>query len=105
LLKTFWGWRDVQHPDGTVVWRSPSGQKFNTHPGSRVLFPALCRPTAPVAVAAAAERNGRTARNVPSGLGMPRRKVTRAQSRARRIDEQRRTNQELLVSRDDRPPF
>lgn len=107
LLKTFWGWRDVQYPDGTVVWRSPGGQTFTTHPGSRVLFPALCRPTAPVAaaVATAAELNGRTARSAPSGLGMPRRSETRAQSRARRIDDQRRINEALLESRNDDPPF
>jgi hypothetical protein len=29
LLKTFWGgpdgWRDEQHPDGTITWTTPSG--------------------------------------------------------------------------------
>jgi hypothetical protein len=45
LLKTFWtGWRDEQLPDGTVIWTSPSGQKYLTRPGSRLLFPALCLP-------------------------------------------------------------
>jgi hypothetical protein len=23
LLKTFWGWRDRQLPDGTVIWTLP----------------------------------------------------------------------------------
>jgi hypothetical protein len=46
LLKTFWPeWRDEQHPDGTIVWTSPTGQKYVTRPGSRLLFPALCLPT------------------------------------------------------------
>ena len=39
LLKTFWnganGWRDRQLPDGTVVWTSPTGHTYTTHPGSR----------------------------------------------------------------------
>jgi Domain of unknown function (DUF222) len=42
LLKTFCGWRDRQLPDGTVIWSSPSSQAYTTHPGSRLLFPALC---------------------------------------------------------------
>lgn len=96
LLKTFWGWRDVQSPGGTVVWTSPGGQVVTTHPGSRVLFPALCRPTAPVAVPAADRVTGPVR---PSGLGMPRRSQTRAQARARRISEQRRENEALLGSR------
>ncbi|MGE4362921.1 MAG: DUF222 domain-containing protein [Mycolicibacterium sp.] len=103
LLKTFWGWRDAQDCDGTVVWTSPGGQVFTTHPGSRLLFPALCRPTAAVVVSSAdlAPAPGR-----PSGLGMPRRKQTRAQARARRIAEQRRENEALLKTvQDDAPPF
>ena len=36
LLKTFRGWRDRQLPDGTVVWTSPAGQSYTTHPGSRL---------------------------------------------------------------------
>jgi hypothetical protein len=90
LLKTFCGWSDRQLPDGTVIWTSPSGQTFTTHPGSRLLFPTLCRPTAPVTVRA----------NAPSaqpsrGLMMPRRKSTRAQDRATRIQAERARNREL----------
>jgi hypothetical protein len=97
LLKTFWGWRDVQHPDGTVVWTSPSGQVFQTQPGSRLMFPALCKPTAPVALA-----------EVPSAgavrtLAMPRRRQTRAQNRAQAIETERRSN-ELLVAERTKPP-
>jgi hypothetical protein len=42
LIKTFWGWRDRQLPDATVIWTSPSGQTYVTTPGSALLFPSLC---------------------------------------------------------------
>ncbi len=98
LLKTFLGgdggWRDRQHPDGTVSWASPGGQTYTTTPGSRLLFPELCQPTAPV-----------TATDVPpahaAGLRMPRRRATRVQDRARRINDERELNRmaaELAVS-------
>ncbi|KWX67753.1 hypothetical protein [Mycobacterium sp. NAZ190054] len=86
-----------------MVWTSPGGQVVTTHPGSRVLFPALCRPTAPVVVDPAARFPAQPGR--PSGLGMPRRTQTRAQARDRRIAEQRRENEALLEPRDEDPPF
>ena len=70
LLKTFWDWKDAQDCVGTVVWTSPGGQVYTTHPGSRLMFPALCRPTAPVP-ARPSERM--PARTTPMGAGMPRR--------------------------------
>jgi hypothetical protein len=81
---------DRQLPDGTVIWTSPSGQTYTTHPGSRLLFPTLCRPTAPVSAPA----------NAPSappnrGLMMPRRKTTREQARAKRIEAERARNREI----------
>ena len=96
LLKTFWGgiggWRDRQLPDGTVIWTGPDGYTYTTRPGSVLLFPALCVPTAPVApatlTAAAGEQKAHTA-----GLTMPRRTRTRAADRARRIEEERRLNE------------
>ncbi|OBK85185.1 hypothetical protein A5649_03125, partial [Mycolicibacter heraklionensis] len=45
LVKTFWGWRDQQLPDGTVILTSPSGCTYVTTPGSSWLFPHLCAPT------------------------------------------------------------
>lgn len=87
LLKTFWGWRDVQHPDGTVVWTSPRGRTYTTAPGSRLLFPTLCRPTAPIVVNPAHD----PANDHPGrGLAMPRRARTRAADRAARILTERR---------------
>jgi hypothetical protein len=90
LLKTFCGWLDRQLPDGTVIWTSPSGQRYTTHPDSRLLFPTLCRPTAPVAapINVYSSQPGR-------GLKMPRRNSTRAQDRAKRIEAERARNKEL----------
>jgi hypothetical protein len=90
LLKTFWGWLHRQLPDGTMIWTSPNGQTFTTHPGSRLLFPTLCRPTAPVATVADAAS---VAAN--RGLMMPRRTTTRAHERAQRIQAERARNREI----------
>ena len=107
LLKTFWGgqqgWRDRQLPDGTVVWRSPGGQTYTTQPGSRLLFPSLCLPTATVSTTAASS----TSAAPGSTLTMPRRARTRAEDRASRIDDERRLNAAELQgnSNADPPPF
>lgn len=112
LIKTFWGWRDVQHPDGRVDWNSPHGQTITTDPGAALLFPTLCRHTAPVdptiarRAAAAAVAPADTNRRE---LMMPRRKQTRAQDRARAIDDERQRNgpinAALLAERNEPPPF
>ncbi|MCV7240505.1 HNH endonuclease signature motif containing protein [Mycolicibacterium celeriflavum] len=104
LLKTFGGWRDEQHPDGTVVWTSRHGQRVTTCPGSKVLFPSLCRPTAPVDPARVAAAQATADANT-RGLMMPRRKQTRAESRARAIDEERRHNEVYVAERNKPPPF
>ncbi|BBY17979.1 HNH endonuclease signature motif containing protein [Mycolicibacterium litorale] len=103
LLKTFWtgqtGWRDQQLPDGTVIWTSPSGQTHITHPGSALLFPTLCTPTA-------AARKGKTADAAKNrGLMMPKRRRTRAQDRRYRIDAERRLNDDFVAERTKPPPF
>jgi Domain of unknown function (DUF222) len=90
LLKTFCGWLDRQLPDGTLIWTSPGGQTYTTYPGSRLLFPTLCRPTAPVSAPVDAPMAGPN-----RGLMMPRRAGTRAQDRAKRIDAERARNQQL----------
>ena len=90
LLKTFGGWHERQLPDGTVIWTSPQGQRYTTHPGSRILFPSLCKPTAPVVVS-----------DIPDtatpgrALAMPRRTHTRAQNRTAAIDAERRLNADI----------
>jgi hypothetical protein len=108
LLKTFYsgdgGWGDRQRPDGTVIWSAPGGQVYRTQPGSRLLFPSLCEPTAPVTATATATR----AAGINAGLTMPRRTTTRAENRTRRIDEERRLNEverQGVPMPSDKPPF
>jgi hypothetical protein len=91
LLKTFWGWRDEQLPDGTVVWTCPQGQTYTTYPGSRLLFPTLCRPTAPITVGTTRDTDATN-----RALAMPRRQTTRAQNRAQAINDERRHNEHTI---------
>lgn len=101
LYKTFLGWRDRQHPDGTVDWLSPAGQKYTTQPGSRLLFPTLCRPTAPAVIDHSVELLDDAVRC----LKMPRRRRTREQNRAQAIAAERRQNQPYADERNKPPPF
>jgi hypothetical protein len=98
LLKTYWGWLARQLPDGTFIWTAPSAQTYTTYPGSRLHFPALCKPTAPVA---ASLRTPRAA----TGLMMPRRKHTREYNRQRSIEAERRLNDDHVAERNKPPPF
>lgn len=100
LLKTFAGWRDRQHSDGTIEWTSRHGQTYTTHPGSRRLFPELCQPTAP-ATTTRLDTNTGQART----LKMPRRKQTRTQTRHNAITDERRRNQPHIAERNKPPPF
>ena len=76
---------------------------YNTYPGSRLLFPSLCRPTAPVG--AVDTQRAQPART----LAMPRRTTTRADNRMRAVMEERRQNEILfaqqITERDKPPPF
>jgi hypothetical protein len=89
LVKTFWGWRDRQLPDGTIILDSPSGKTYVTTPGSASLFPSLCVPTGdlqpPQPTAPVDYCDERTAM-------MPRRRRTRAQDRAYRVAGERQRN-------------
>jgi hypothetical protein len=89
LLKTFWGWRDRQLPDGTVIWQLPGGQTYITTPGSALLFPALMAPTPP------RHRAGHITPEPGSAdrtALMPTRKRTREQNRAQAIATERAHN-------------
>jgi hypothetical protein len=101
LLKTFWtAWHDEQRSDGTVIWTSPTGHKYVTRPGSRLLFPALCLPTGELPTPPTGYR--------PSGdrgVMMPTRRRTRAQDRAKRIDAERALNAAHVAERNQPPPF
>ncbi|MGB8795886.1 MAG: HNH endonuclease signature motif containing protein [Mycobacterium sp.] len=105
LLKTFWtglgGWADRQLPDGTVIWKSPTGKTYQTAPGSRIFFPAWKTTTAqlpPPLPTPVAKGSGR-------GVMMPRRRRTRAADRARRILGERALNDAYVAERNRPPPF
>lgn len=92
LVKTFWGWRDRQLPDGTVIWTSPSGHTYVTAPGSALLFPDLCASTGDVASPVQPNRcTDRTAM-------MPQRRRTRAEHRLDYITTERRRNRKARES-------
>ncbi|WP_172827279.1 HNH endonuclease signature motif containing protein, partial [Mycobacterium asiaticum] len=87
LIKTFWGWTDKQLADGTLIWTSPAEDTYVTTPGSALLFPSLCHAVggmpSPETIAPQDYCVERTAM-------MPKRRRTRAQDRAYRVDAERR---------------
>ena len=89
LLKTFGGWRDKQLPDGTVIWLLPDGRTYVTTPGSALLFPSLCAPTGDLPPS---HSDGTQPRCGDRTVMMPKRRRTRAQNRAHRINGERRQN-------------
>jgi len=96
LAKTFWRWGDEQLRDGTVIWTSPAGERYVTHPGSALIFPGLSAPTAPVTAEV------RPSDYVDKATKMPRRTGTRRQSRAATIAAERRANRHYRTT--PRPP-
>ncbi len=112
LLKTFYGWHDEQLPDGTVIWTLPGGQRHVTTPGSALLFPTLCIPTARLPKLGSTARAGNLS-NAPT------RTRTRRQQCAQAIAAERNHNKQARLARqhhaagaigcpddpDDPPPF
>ena len=91
MVKTFWGWKEQQLPDGTLILTSPAGQTHVTTPGSALLFPSLCHavggmpaPEADTAPDYCAER----------AAMMPKRRRTRAKDRAYRVATERHQNRQ-----------
>lgn len=111
ILKTFWGWKDHQLPDGTVIWTIPDDGTYVTTPGSILLFPALMTPTTPVARPVAPPPHTCTTRTAM----MPTRRTTRRQNRAHHIATERARNRTERTPpapastahnmNDDAPPF
>jgi Domain of unknown function (DUF222) len=95
LVKTFWGWRDQQLPDGTVIWTLPDGRTYVTTPGSALLFPSLCAPTGdlPACDTAAADRCADRTAMMPL-----RTTTTRAENRAHRIAAERQHNRQARLA-------
>jgi Domain of unknown function (DUF222) len=118
LVKTFWGWRDQQLPDGTVILTSPAGKTYVTTPGSALLFPSLCVPTGDLQ---AAQPHSPIDYCGERTAMMPARRRTRVQDRANRVATERRQNHQARTIRwahrlsyldpgppgpgDDPPPF
>ncbi len=97
LAKTFWGWREQQLADGTLILTSPSGATHVTTPGSALLFPSLCyavggMPTPEADLPLDDYCGQRSAM-------MPKRRRTRAQNRAQRIASERRHNRDARLAR------
>ena len=99
LMKTFrTGWSDMQYPDGTVVWTTPSGRTYQTKPGSSLFFPTANTTTALIVT-------GTAKPNSPDKLQMmPKRKRSRAKERAYRINAERALNDARVYERNN-PPF
>lgn len=98
LVKTFWGWRDRQLPDGTVIWTLPDRQTYVTTPGSALLFPSLMVPTGVLPDPSPQDAQDRTGDRTAM---MPRRARTRAQNRAHRIAAERSHTHRLRQQRID----
>jgi hypothetical protein len=106
LLKTFYcgvgGWREQQLPDGTLILTAPTGHTYTTKPGSAQLFPTLCQPTATLWTPGDEP-------TIPPSDGrevmMPKRRRTRAENLARRIQAERKLNDEYVAERNKPPPF
>lgn len=88
LMKTFGGWHDIQLPDGTVIWISPSGRKYTTKPGSRLFFETWDTTTADLPPPSIVVPN-----TGDRGLMMPRRRRTRAAEYASWIKAERARNE------------
>jgi hypothetical protein len=90
LVKTFWGWRDQQLPDGTLILTSPAGHTYVTTPGSALLFPSLCHAVGAIPTPEADPPPDDHC--APRSAMMPKRRRTRAQNRAHHIATERRQN-------------
>jgi hypothetical protein len=84
-------------PDGTIRWTSPSGRTYTTASTGARFFPQLATPTGKLVLPNSPPPNPNR------GLAMPKRKRTRAQDRAYRIEYERGLNRARYAA--DPPPF
>jgi hypothetical protein len=100
LLKTFWGgpggWSDVQYPDGTIDFTSPSGRRYTTTPLGASFFPQLATPTGDHQPRGAPPPETRA-----KTWAMPLRRRSRAADKAARIARERAINR---ANADAKPP-
>jgi len=101
LFKTFRagpaGWTEIQIPDGTIVWISPRGRTYATPPIGALFFPQLGQPTGTLVLP------GTGPPHPDRGLAMPKRKRTRAEDHAYRVQLERSLNRARYAA--DPPPF
>ncbi|MBI5737593.1 MAG: DUF222 domain-containing protein [Mycolicibacterium neoaurum] len=101
LIKTFHcgphGWRDQQHPDGTITTTAPNGRVYTTKPDGALFFPQLDTPTATLVLPPAPPPSRHRE------LAAPKRTRTRAQNRAYRIAHERALNRADYEA--NPPPF
>ena len=95
LVKTFWGWREEQLPDGTLILGSPAGRTYVTTPGSALLFPSLCASTGAIP---APEVDSPVDLCDQRAAMMPRRRRTRTQNRTHRVATERRRNRNARLA-------
>ena len=100
-MKTFYtgadGWTVLQQPDGTIVFTTPTGRVHTTKPFGAMLFPQLAILTGELVLPEQPPPGPNR------GLAMPKRKGTRAQARAYRIQRERTINAARQAN--DPPPF
>jgi hypothetical protein len=111
LVKTFWGWKEQQLADGTLILTSPAGQTHVTIPGSALLFPSLCYAVGGMPAVEAEPAQDYCGERTAM---MPKRRRTRAQDRAQRVATERNHNRQRRQaayqaaqhkpSPDDEPP-
>lgn len=97
LLKTFHGWCDQQHPDGTITFTAPNGRVYATKPDGALFFPQsgfVTPELGPITVPPPSPHRE---------LAAPKRKRTRAQNRTYRIAHERALNR--VQHEADPPPF
>jgi hypothetical protein len=101
LVKTFWGWRDQQLPDGTLILTSPAGHTYVTTPGSALLFPSLCHAVGGIPTPEVEPPQDHCGQR---SAMMPKRRRTRAQHRTQRIHTQRQHNRDQRLARQAQHP-
>jgi hypothetical protein len=101
LFKTFHagpaGWTEIQLPDGTISWTSPRGRTYTTQPLGAQFFPQLGSPTETLILPNSPPPNPHR------DLAMPKRRRTRTQDRAYRVQHERAQNHARYEA--DPPPF
>ena len=103
LLKTFYcgvgGWHEQQLSGGTLILTAPTGHTYTTKPGSAQLFPTPCESAGELHLPAYQPTRDSDDR----GAMMPKRRRTRAENLARRIQAERKLNDEHVAER-NKPP-